>query len=318
LLVLGDRGLGGFSGLIVGSVAVHAAARARCPVLVIRGAEPTAGPVVAGIDGTERSDLALGFAFEESAQRAAELIALHVRDGTPGRSDDSDADGQRLTDALAGWQRKYPDVMVKPEMVRGDPRHELRKRSREAQLMVLGTHGRDTFKGLLLGSVSQTLLYHSGCPVAVVRATLPTRGVPSIPASGPSDNVDRFLDRPRNAVSGLVPDRQRTVQVLDALRTDLADSSDIMVLHGPEGVRILDTDGTRHGPHAKLVRFFQNWGYDDAVLNLYDEGLRKGESVVVIPSTPADKVAIARLLQRHQGHAIHYFGLRSAESLGRP
>lgn len=179
LLVLGDRGLGGLSGLIIGSVAVHAVARARCPVLVIRGAEPTAGPVVVGIDGTEQSDLAIDLAFEESAQRAAELIALHVRDGSPGRSDDSITDGQTLIDALAGWQQTYPDVVVKPEVVRGHPRHELMERSKGAQLMVLGAHGRDTFKGLLTGSVSQALLYHSACPVAVVRATLPTRGVRS-------------------------------------------------------------------------------------------------------------------------------------------
>jgi nucleotide-binding universal stress UspA family protein len=186
LLVLGDRGLGGFSGLIIGSVAVHAAARARCPVLVIRGAEPTAGPVVVGIDGTEQSDLALGFAFEESAQRSVELIALHVRDGSPGRSDDSSTDGRMLVDALAGWQPTYPDVVVKPEVVRGHPRHELIERSRQAQLMVLGAHGHDTFKGLLLGSVSQTLLHHSACPVAVVRATLPTNGVPRARAGEPS------------------------------------------------------------------------------------------------------------------------------------
>lgn len=189
LLVLGDRGLGGFSGLLIGSIAVHAAARARCPVLVIRGAEPAAGPVVVGIDGTERSDLALGFAFEESAQRGAELIALHVQDDSPGRSDDPITDGQALIDALAGWQQTYPDVVVKPEVVRGHPRHELRERSRQAQLMVLGTQGRDTFKGLVLGSVSQTLLYHSACPVAVVRATLPTRGMPRAQAHTSPEEV---------------------------------------------------------------------------------------------------------------------------------
>jgi nucleotide-binding universal stress UspA family protein len=315
LLVLGDRGLGGFSGLIIGSVAVHAAAHARCPILVVRGAEPAAGPVVVGVDGSEQSRLAIGFAFEESAQRGAELIGLHVWEGSPGRSRDLVAQGagQTLTKALSGWQQKYPAVVVKPELVRGDPRHELVERSRNAQLMVLGASGRDTFKGLLLGSVSQNLLYHSHCPIAVIRATLSSPA-----ASGPSDNVDRFLDRPVNAVAGLVPGRQRADEVLDALRADAADPSDVVVLHGQEGVRILDTNGTEHGWHAKLVRFFQKWGYDDAVLNLYDEGLRKGESVFVIPSTPEDKIALARLLQRHQGHAIHYFGLRTAESLSGP
>jgi nucleotide-binding universal stress UspA family protein len=308
LLVLGDRGLGGFSGLIIGSVAVHAAAHARSAILVVRGAEPTAGPVVVGVDGSEQSRLAIGFAFEESAQRGAELIALHVSKDLV-----VEGAGQTLARALSGWQEKYPAVVVKPELVRGDPRHELVERSKNAQLMVLGACGRDTFKGLLLGSVSQNLLYHSACPVAVVRATLS-----STPTDGPSDNVDRFLDRPANAVSGLVPDRERADEVLDALRSSGTDPNDVVVLHGREGVHILDRNGTEHGWHAKLVRFFQNWGYDDGVLNLYDEGLRKGESVFVIPSTPEDKVGLARLLQRHQGHAIHYFGLRTAESLSGP
>lgn len=57
VMVLGDRGLGAISGLIVGSVAVHAVADAACPVLVVRGTEPASGPVVAGVDGTEGSGL---------------------------------------------------------------------------------------------------------------------------------------------------------------------------------------------------------------------------------------------------------------------
>ena len=82
LLVLGDRGLGGFSGLIIGSVAVHAAAHARGPVLVVRGAEPTAGPVVVGVDGSEESGLAVGFAFEDRRLRTAGCVPTEVAEPT--------------------------------------------------------------------------------------------------------------------------------------------------------------------------------------------------------------------------------------------
>lgn len=330
LLVLGDRGLGGVSGLIIGSVAVHTAAHAHCPVLVVRGAEPAVGPVVVGVDGSQTSTLAVGFAFQEADYRRAELVPVLTVGSGQWRASQDTADlveqeaRRTLSESLAGWRAQYPDVVVRPEVTRGHPRHVLVERSTKAQLVVLGAVGRDTFKGLVLGSVSQALLHHSACPVAVVRATLspppidPLGGEPRSSLSDPLDNVDRFVDRPINAVSGLVPNQDRAHQVLEALHASGADVSDVVLLHGAEGVRILDKKGTNHGLHARFVRLFQNWGYDEAVLNLYDEGLRKGESVVVIPSTQDNKAAYARLLLQHQGHAIHYFGVTAAESLSGP
>jgi nucleotide-binding universal stress UspA family protein len=331
LLVLGDRGMGGISSVIIGSVAVHAAAHARCAVLVIRGAEPAIGPIVVGVDGSEAAGLAVGFAFEECAHRGAELVPVLVWNDSTSGAREWDAPGRlaaaieqaarrTLSESLAGWRERYPDVVVRPALVHGHPRGALVEYSKTAQLMVLGSRGRDAFQGLLLGSVSQTLLHNSACPVAVIPSTSFSHrlgGGTSFPGQ-PSENVDQFINRPVNAVISLIPDRQRVEETLDALRAAGTDVSDVVVLHGPEGVRILDTDGTEHGGRARFVRFFQNWGYDDAVLNLYDEGLRKGESAVMIPSTQEDKAALARLLRQHQGHAIHYFGVQSAESLSGP
>lgn len=188
LLVVGDRGLGGFSGLIVGSVAVHAAAHAACPVLVVRGKATAAGdnserPVVVGVDGSEASSLAVGFAFEECALRGAPLVALLAwRESDPAgahewrsaatRPELFEAEARRtVSEALAGWRGLWPDVEARTEIVRGNPKKALVEWSGKAQLVVVGARGRDTFKGLVLGSVSQSLLYHSACPVAVVRST---------------------------------------------------------------------------------------------------------------------------------------------------
>ncbi|MEU6698346.1 universal stress protein [Pseudonocardia sp. NPDC046786] len=55
LLVLGDRGRGGFAELLAGSVAVGTAATARCPVVVLRGLHTPGGPVVVGVDGAARA-----------------------------------------------------------------------------------------------------------------------------------------------------------------------------------------------------------------------------------------------------------------------
>ncbi|HYN95320.1 MAG TPA: universal stress protein [Pilimelia sp.] len=191
LLVLGDRGLGGLSGLLIGSVAVHAAAHAHCPVLVVRGAGPATGPVVVGVDGSETAKLAVGFAFREAEYRRAELVpvlAVGSREWGPrerGPSEDAAVPDPRrtLSESLAGWRTQHPDVVVRPEVVPGHPRHALVERSAKAQLVVLGSRGRDTFEGLVRGSVSQALLHHSACPVAVVRATL----VPPGPTDPPGD-----------------------------------------------------------------------------------------------------------------------------------
>lgn len=184
LLVIGDRGLGGFAGLLLGSVAAQVAAHARCPVVVARGVMPDAdGPVVVGVDGSPTSTLAVAFAAEEAALRDTELVAVHASTGpvSTGPGDmlplvyDTnlvEADEERLlAEATAGLTERHPDLRITRQVVRGRTRPVLIERSRGAQLMVVGSRGRGGFEGLLLGSVSQALLHHSECPVAVVRPT---------------------------------------------------------------------------------------------------------------------------------------------------
>jgi cation-transporting P-type ATPase F len=71
----------------------------------------------------------------------------------------------------AGWQDKHPDLAIERRVVRDRPAQELTALSAGAQLVVVGSRGRGGFAGLLLGSVSQALLRHAACPVAVVRET---------------------------------------------------------------------------------------------------------------------------------------------------
>jgi nucleotide-binding universal stress UspA family protein len=182
LVVLGDRGLGGFSSLVVGSVAVQVAAYADCPVLVARGTDRAHGPVVVGVDGSELSRLAVGFALEEASLRGTDLIALHVyrHPGSGGPGDMQplvydetqlhDEEDRLVAESLAGTADRWPDVPVRRQTVRGRPAGVLADASREAQLLVVGGQGRGEFTGLLLGSVSQSVLHHADCPVAVVRA----------------------------------------------------------------------------------------------------------------------------------------------------
>jgi nucleotide-binding universal stress UspA family protein len=74
-----------------------------------------------------------------------------------------------LAERLAGWTQTYPDVPVRRLVVRDRPARALVQESGRAQLVVAGSRGRGGLRGMLLGSVSQALLHHAHCPVAVVR-----------------------------------------------------------------------------------------------------------------------------------------------------
>ena len=182
LLVLGDRGLGGLAGLLLGSVAVGLAAHGACPVVIVRGERGGAGneesPVVVGIDDSSISEAALAFAFDAAAARGVGLLVVHA--WSPTAIDDALApvmdwdaataqEDALLAERLAGWEQKHPEVAVRRTVVRDGAVRALVAASREAQLVVVGSRGRGNATGLLLGSVSHAVLHASHCPVAIVR-----------------------------------------------------------------------------------------------------------------------------------------------------
>ncbi|MEU6078148.1 universal stress protein [Micromonospora sp. NPDC047074] len=181
LVVVGSRGLGGFAGLLLGSVGTQVAAHAQCPVLVVRPAEepiPVAGPVLVGVDGSEAAELAVGYAADEAARRSAELILVHVppSDGSQ-RMPDEVAETQAaahaesaelLATAAAAVGGSHPGLAVEGRVVRAAKAEQaLIEASAEAALVVVGSRGRGGFAGMLLGSVSQALVQHARCPVLV-------------------------------------------------------------------------------------------------------------------------------------------------------
>lgn len=185
LLVLGSRGRTGWRGLLSGSVARRVATRSPCPVVVIRPVvigpvdRPSAWSaprVVVGVDPTA-SDAAIGFAFHAACQRGIPLIALSAwaPDGAgdiktiPGAPPTSEAGaGRALEQALARWREQFPAVPVIAKLVCADPAQALIAESRGAALLVVGSGRRVHLRGLLIDSVSQTVLPHACCPVAVV------------------------------------------------------------------------------------------------------------------------------------------------------
>jgi nucleotide-binding universal stress UspA family protein len=181
LVVVGSRGLGGFSGLLLGSVAVQLAAHSGGPVLVARGEQRITGPVVVGVDGSEASGEALAFGVAEAAARGSGVVALqtwwgHLSDGAeqelPLVYDADDVRSvleARLAATVAAHRESHPDVPVRVEVRHARAAHALVEASGSAQMVVVGARGRGGMSGLLLGSVSQALLHHARCPVAVIR-----------------------------------------------------------------------------------------------------------------------------------------------------
>jgi nucleotide-binding universal stress UspA family protein len=183
LLVLGARGHGGFSGLLMGSVSQHASRHATCPVVAVRApADPRAHRVVVGVDDSEGAQDALGIAFEVAAARRLDVTAIHAWHAPslygpgvavlPMRQDVGEHLGeqeQMLARLVAPWRQKYPAVAVTTEVIPGHPGEVLGTASEHAALVVVGSRGRGAFAGMLLGSVGQEVLHRARCPVAIAR-----------------------------------------------------------------------------------------------------------------------------------------------------
>lgn len=178
MVVLGSHGHGGFAGLRLGSTSTAVSAHAHCPVVVVRGAHPPAGaPVVAGFDGSQCARLAVDFAFTEAARHGTHVRLVHAwTPPQPRWQPPGYAVGQQLRIEQAGLEElaedmrdKYPGVPVSVHVVTGPASQALVEAGRGARLVAVGSRGRGGFRGLVLGSVSQQVLHHADCPVAVVR-----------------------------------------------------------------------------------------------------------------------------------------------------
>lgn len=178
-IVVGHRGLGGFTGLLLGSTSLKLAGRTPCPVVIVRGRDTVdRREVLAGIDPRDDAHPAvLDHAFRRAAGRGTRVRVLHAWELPPTMFDGAypveirlmlAAAQDRLAEAVGPWRLRFPEVRVTEEARPGHPVERLAEASARAELLVVGGH-RHGPAGRI-GSVSHGVIHHADCPVAVVAA----------------------------------------------------------------------------------------------------------------------------------------------------
>lgn len=182
MTVLGSRGMGGFASLMLGSISTHVATYGYGPIIVVRPAATPDGPVLVGFDGSPGANAALQFGVQEALSRKVPLVVANVYWEQPWRWHQQPAIDpviiarhraeQMITDAMELPGEEHPELHYDIRTIHSlNPAHSLVEESAHAGLTVVGSRGRGGFAGLLIGSVSKTLIHHAAGSVAVIHPT---------------------------------------------------------------------------------------------------------------------------------------------------
>ena len=181
LIVLGAHSGSRLAGSFFGTRAVKVAAVAHCPVAVVPATAPEAGAgIVVGVDGSEAAGRAIAYAAEEASRREVPLTAVYawMPPLTPGLEylwSEELVESQRtaaeeaIAIGTAGLAQRYPDLVLRREIVQSPPVAALVQAAEGAELLVVGNRGRGGISRLLLGSVSHGVLQALPCPTIITR-----------------------------------------------------------------------------------------------------------------------------------------------------
>lgn len=124
------------------------------------------GSIVVAVDGSDHASRAVRWAADQAVLEHRRLVAVSVGEATRAISEE----------AVAAARELHPDLAVRGGFVPGDPREVLIDISAYAHLLVVGSRGRGSLRGMLLGSVSAAVSAQAACPVVICRPTSITPG----------------------------------------------------------------------------------------------------------------------------------------------
>jgi nucleotide-binding universal stress UspA family protein len=179
LLVVGARGLGGFRGLLLGSVSQQVLHHASTPVAIVRDGPLDTDPrrVVAAVDGSSESIAAASWAADDARRRGARLDVVHAWQmpylgyspvtATLFDVDLIEADAKASLAAVLA-EIDTTGLDVNPIALRRGTIAGIVETARGASVLVVGSRGRGAMKRTVFGSVATQVSYHAPCPLVVV------------------------------------------------------------------------------------------------------------------------------------------------------
>jgi nucleotide-binding universal stress UspA family protein len=134
--------------------------------------------IVCAVDFSPQSDRALQIASTLAKESGGVLHIVHSYE-QPFAYDPqlpeyipppADLDG--IKKRLHDQQPSQPDIQVKYALLVGEPAATIQEyaEKNEADMIVMGTHGRSGVARFLMGSIAENVLRHAACPVLVIKA----------------------------------------------------------------------------------------------------------------------------------------------------
>ncbi|HET9701388.1 MAG TPA: TSUP family transporter [Burkholderiales bacterium] len=170
VIVMGRRGRRGLARMMVGESTRNVIGYADCSVLVVpKAAVVWSRRILLAIDGSRHSDMAAVVASELARKCNLPVAVISVL--RPQFDEARRAEGKAAVERVrAALERD--GVSVEAAVLEGDPAEQITgyASGQDADLIVLGSHGRTGLGRLLLGSVTEKVIGQADCPVMAVKA----------------------------------------------------------------------------------------------------------------------------------------------------